>query len=278
MGEQAAALRELILRIVAPADPQSPEYANPLLLAGRLPDTLQIDLPLPPATRVLGSLLLTKRTTIYLESQTLPRQILSFYRERLPALRWSFFGEARNLGGFTVGEVPERASCQFCSATEAAGLSVSAHVTPSGVTDLRLQLVTDPSQTPCANPNTPPAWEYRNRQPRLPELAAPSEGDIVGGGGSGSPWHCESRGYLYTGMALSAVANHYGLQFQTSGWIRQDEGNDELVAWSRWARQAEEDRSVDALFLAVRYPNTDRYFLVARASYPDEASAPIAQP
>lgn len=264
IGEATGPLRELIQRIVAPAHPSSLDYANPELIVGRLPDALPIELPLPPASRVLGSLALGRRTMIYLESETRPQQILAFYRTHLSPPSWTFFGERRGLGGFAAASMPEAIAAQFCPAVTGPAISLGARVRPDGVADAQIEVIIDLDQTPCGNPNSPLTWEYRTQQPQLPILVAPPQSDFADGGGSGSELHWESRGYLYTALDLRTVADFYAHQFVTAGWQERGRGGDEVVRWSRWGSQ--EDEGVEALYLTVQQADRAGYFLLARAS------------
>jgi hypothetical protein len=267
-GGIVEALRELILRIVAPADPNSPDASNPELFVGRMPNALPVELPLPPRSRVLGGLVLDGRTTIYLESETPPSEIVALYRTHLPAPSWNFLGEKTDLGGFAAPRVLEAKDVQFCPEGEGPAISIEAHARPDGVTDAQINLVTDLSHTPCGNPNVPPAWQYRNRQPGLPKLIAPVEADFAQGGGHGGEAVWEARGYLYTTADLGDVAEHYSRQFEAAGWKEQGRGGDEVVAWSQWSRRDDWGRRVDAIFLAVRHPGSGGYSLTAATSIP----------
>jgi hypothetical protein len=265
-GESTEALRELIQRIVAPADADSLDYADPQLIVGRVPDTLPVELPLPPASRVIGSLVMGRRIAIHLQSETLPRQILAFYRTRLSSSSWTVLGERRGLGGFKANGTAEGISVQFCPVTAGPAISVDAHVRLDGMTEAQIAEVTDLDSTPCGDPNTPLTWEHSSRQPQLPVLIAPPYSDFVGGGGRGSDTYLESQGYLYMAAGLREVAAHYRRQFEIADWKERDRGEDGVSAWSRWRRHDEGGGQLDGLFLTVQYPDHDGYLLLARAS------------
>ena len=269
----ASALRELLLRIALPPPGHNPRDEALQLVAGRLPEGLPITLPLPPGSRVLGSLVTGSRMTIYLSSRTRPRPLLDFYREQLSFPVWTFFGELPQWGGFLPQWLPDPAMLepvtgQFCSEVGGPGVTVMAQVRRVGATEARITVEADPIRTPCGNSMA--AADYHRRPcAQLPVLVAPPESDFVEaegftGGGTDRTIRGEARGYLYTAMDLEAVAAHYGRQFEAAGREREAEGRDDVVAWSTWSRD-EGWQQEDTLFLATRYPDTDRYLLQACA-------------
>ncbi|MBV9279740.1 MAG: hypothetical protein JOZ41_06640, partial [Chloroflexi bacterium] len=264
--DAARALREVLLRIALPPPGHRPPGEPVQLVAGRLPEALPIQLPLPPVSRVLGSVVTGSRTAIFLESRTRPRALLDFYREHLSSPAWSFFGELPRRGGFLPQWLPdpgmlEPITGQFCSEVGGPGVTVTARVGRAGVTEARITVETDPGRTPCGNIMA--AADYRRSPPQLPVLVAPPGSDFVeaeGYTGSGTDHgiRAEARGYLYAATDLQAVAGHYGRQLAAAGWERQGEGRDAVTAWSAWRWEVGEGEREDALFLAVRPPGTDR--------------------
>ncbi len=68
----------------------------------------------------------------------------------------------------------------------------------------------------------------------IPDLAAPPDVPVQGGGGGGSEheWHIQAG--AHTTMPVDALAAHYREQLVRSRWTLRDEGSDSVVAWSRW--------------------------------------------
>jgi hypothetical protein len=267
----AEALEEMIRRLVLPPASIVPGAGTRELIVGRVPDTLPLDLPLPPASQVHGSTVIGENIWIYVETETGPRQILDFYRSRLAPPAWRFLGERRDLGGFAPASMPEFVNTQFCPEGEGPAVSFGATAAPGGSTDLHINVRSDLRLTPCGNPESPPAWEYTNRQPQLPILRAPPGSTFDRGGGSGGADYWESHGFLYTDDDAERIAESYARQFEADGWQEDGSGRDDVAIWSRWDSHDREGQPVYALFLAVRPPGAHGYELIARVTRPGNA-------
>jgi hypothetical protein len=81
-------VQTLALRLLArPFDPQAPQ---PQLLAGRLPDQLPFDLPLPDQCVIVGSFLGNpEEIQIVLDTSQAPAAVIAFYKEQMQAAGWS---------------------------------------------------------------------------------------------------------------------------------------------------------------------------------------------
>lgn len=89
--EDAAALRELAVRLLRARFPGDPEAADEMqLLVGEVPAGLPVELPLPPGSRVVGSLVRgnPRGISIVLDAEQPAEQVLEFYRERLSGAGW----------------------------------------------------------------------------------------------------------------------------------------------------------------------------------------------
>lgn len=89
--EDAAALRELAVRLLRVRFPGAPEASDETqLLVGQVPADLPVELPLPLGSRVVGSLVRgnPRGISIVLDAAEPAEQVLEFYRERLSGAGW----------------------------------------------------------------------------------------------------------------------------------------------------------------------------------------------
>jgi hypothetical protein len=247
----ASALREMILRIAAPEASQ--------LLVGLLPDALKHWLPLPPHTRLLGTLVTGKQRTVYLGSEAQPRQIDAFYRTGFPPSQWTVRDESHRLGGFTARPGRDGIDSLFCPRDSGTAFRVSAYAGSEG-TEVMIHVFGDRETSPCRGRRGWPDGGRRSRQPPLPALPPPPDTGFQGGGGHGGEDSWESSGYLFGVREPGEVPAWYARQFQADGWTETDHGQDEVAAWSRWRKGSE-----SAIFIALRWSATNSYHLIARA-------------
>ncbi len=70
--------------------PGSTELNDVQLLAGKLPENMPVDLPIPDGARIIGSEVQEdKGIYIVLDVPLMPDQALDFYREALPSQNWT---------------------------------------------------------------------------------------------------------------------------------------------------------------------------------------------
>ena len=84
-------LRELALALIAARYPNATDETSgegPQLLPGQLPPSFPGDFPLPPGSRVVGSLV-AARPTIALDTEQPTEEVIAFYTEQLTAAGWN---------------------------------------------------------------------------------------------------------------------------------------------------------------------------------------------
>jgi hypothetical protein len=251
-------LHELILREAAYRDPEGNGPAA-RLLPGALPADLPLVLPIPPATRILGTIITGRWTDIHAVSETQPRDIETLYREAFPSPPWTVIDQSRGLGGFKAGPLIPEFNGLFCPGEASTSFALKAWRRADGPVEVSIHIFTDPTGSPCNHPGHFARGSQR-RQPTLPVLSSPPDAVFSSGGGGGGAEYWESRGYLFTDQHLSDIAGWYGSQFAEDGWTEVGHGLDDLLAWSEWRKASER-----ALFLALRHSGTDACTLIACA-------------
>jgi len=68
----------------------------------------------------------------------------------------------------------------------------------------------------------------------IPNLDAPKDVPVQGGGGGGSESEWVIRAQAHTTMSVADLAAHYRAELRRAGWTLRDEGGDPVVSWSRW--------------------------------------------
>jgi hypothetical protein len=140
---------------------------------------------------------------------------------------------------------------------------------PDGVTDLRLQLLFHPRQSPCAHRDHEPPFERL-----LPKLKAPTGASQIprGGGGGGASWYTSAA--IESDLDRQAIGDHYDRQIAQAGWTRTGEGSDEQQAWSAWSFTDADGQAWQELFSIVKVPQTPRqHFLQLYIAWADDSAA-----
>lgn len=262
------AIRELAERLLESRFPTASGTAHARLLVGAVPDGLPLELPLPPGSKVVGSVIQPaaarpggrptgEATDIVLDAPGDAGAIMSFYDEALTPLGWSgpLGGQGFRHGGFVPAPaVPTRT---FCRSTQGPWLSVRIVAESGGVSDLRIHVDTA-GPGPCANPQgLPPGAAI------LPALAAPAGAAMQGLGGSGGAGLWSSSAIAETEASAADLEAHFALQFTAAGWELSDRGRSNRMAWSRW-RTAEQGEW-RALLMVVEEPEPNQRFMHVRA-------------
>ncbi|MDQ6720134.1 MAG: hypothetical protein M3003_04980 [Candidatus Dormibacteraeota bacterium] len=205
---------------------------------GEAPRNWPADVTAAARTSVIGSV--THRRddhiasmNVYLEGASTADEILGHYDGLLRALGWSPFTPQMpgGVGGFRSA-MPMALGRVFCrtesdpfyslSVAERDGQTRAVITWDAGLDHHPLRQRTGPY-----GPGGPLAH-------LIPDLAAPPDVPVQGGGGGGSEneWHTQAG--AHTDMPVDALAGHYRVQLVRSGWTLRDEGSDPVVAWSRW--------------------------------------------
>lgn len=253
-SDQMVQLRELAERaFTSPYNPgPSGQMTSVKFLPGQLPASLPLQLPVPPAYRIVGSTVLTgfngindksAIVSIYLDAPGAAADVLAFYERELSAKGWKV---SPLKSGFEAGPLYGRIFCQNSTEranTAARSESLVLNVVPtrSGSNDVRINL--NPT-SPCAK-SSPSRLAVGSRQQSLPgenlipPLLSPVKTLINpngGGGGSNDDGmsYFTSNATIDTNLSGSELEAYFAQQLQAAGWKRVEGRNEAPLAWSTW--------------------------------------------
>jgi hypothetical protein len=225
-------LRDLAQRLLSHPHPDGPTSVE--LFLRRLPESLAVDIPLPPASRLVGSALHSrkKRPTLIeavFDAELAPEEVVAAYERVLAEHGWKAFEQFGGMGGgFVPGGVGIARA--FRHGDEGPVLMVAATTGDPKRTDLRLRLDWEiirhlPEMRMHGRP------EGVERMPALhPPYGMPLRGG--GGGGNGASWHSEAS--LETDLPAAELQSHFAKQLERARWTRVAGSADDVVAWSSW--------------------------------------------
>jgi hypothetical protein len=207
------------------------------LFPGQLPKALPVDLPLPPQTQIIGSIVRTKGTGIYqiapgssevyLDVSDTAEHIQAFYQQRLPALGWT---KSESLSSLNKGFIPSTFSYPAVFCKSPAGPSIQLIVSPvlDAPTDVRLTFSN--SDTLCKSANS---RLFANESP-LPTLSSAPQTEVLPLSRGGGNMVYESSAHLNTKLSSQALVQHYELQMERAGWTQQNRQHSGDNFWSSW--------------------------------------------
>jgi hypothetical protein len=262
-----AGLRELALALLAPRYPELSEGESPQLLVGQLPPSITTDMPLPPGSRVVGSLVAT-RPTVVLDTGQSAEDVVNFYHEQLTAAGWTAQEDMPpRHGGFLHSAIFNRQFAHFYRGDDGPSLNVVTSDAPSGRTIVHLTLNPEGARVmfgpgPRSRHMGPDMWRI------LPPIAPPPRSQQSQEGGSGGGDRVSSSARLDTDLDFPAVAAHYIAQLEKGGWQRQQYGEHDPVAWSTWTFADEDNQPWLGLFIVLKRPDVPRrYWLHVQAEW-----------
>ncbi len=247
-----------------------PDDAPTRLLVARLPDPLPVPVPLPDGARIVGSQILGAVATIVLDVDLSEDAALAFYRERLEADGWTLPEQQPGMHGGGFAPSWRTPPLLYCRSARGPSLSVQATAVEGGPTDVRLNLNTDPRQSPCA-----PQPRHPGMRDPLPTLTPPAGARQMPQGGGGGSDGYYSNATLRTDLDPAVIGAHYAAQLRDAGWTAQGEGHAGPVAWSAWTFRDGDGEEWRGLLFALRRPETAGEYVVylrADASAGDAAS------
>ncbi len=257
-GSESELVR-LVRRMFSFRYPGAPEPGEVQVLAGKLPDELPVELPMPDDADVVGSVVQgDENVEIVLDVPGEPESVLAAYEERLAAAGWSepeFGGPPE--GGFVPADGAFGNS--FCREGEEPYLTVTAFALDDGdMSDVRLSLNSSSEGfTPCDEQMVPPGPPGTGVQGLIPRLEAPRDATMLEGGeggGGGDSWYSSST--LKTEMSVADLEQHYREQLEKAGWNREDSGAGGPAAWSTWTFTDDGDRWIGA-FMVLGFPDEE---------------------
>lgn len=258
---------------------------QPLLFPGTIPDDIPLEIPVPPHTRLLGTMADNYRYGNYrsrpfvvmLESDLPLEEAVSWYRTQTAALGWKerVSPDQRASGGFVQSDYHRSARLAFCHTPSCAWLSPTLAERETGTTLVRLDLMLEKEGNPCTQPEQPGPHGSRGHHgllhppgPQLPTLIAPAGAQLQGGGSHLGPKEIQVTSQVTTPLDLDAVAQHYAGQLIQASWTQTEAGAGGPFVWSTWqfTNSGSEPEPWNALFFVLKLPNEPvRYSLDLRA-------------
>ncbi|HLI27987.1 MAG TPA: hypothetical protein VKZ60_13000 [Chloroflexota bacterium] len=232
---ELVALRTLALRLLAaPWQPGLPAPVDPqaTLLAGQVPPAWPSDLPFPPGAHLVGSLVRSSRWATVVVASALPAaEVLAYYRRELSARGWHEpeVGTPR-LGGFAASGLPGQSGALravFVRSEQGPTLTVQTLALANALTDVRLDLQTDPQAVPRA-----PRGGFPMMATVLPTIAPPPRAWQWPLGGSISPSLALASTVVEADADLAALAAHYRQELERAGWILGRTAQQGAAVWS----------------------------------------------
>jgi len=231
-GSDEQMLHDLAQRLLSHPNPDGPTSVE--LFLGRFPESLGLEIPMPPASTLLGVALHSRRQRPTLmeavfDAEREPEEAVAVYERVLAGHGWNSFEQFGGMGG---GFVPGGMGIgrAFRRGDEGPVLMVAATTRESKRTDLRLRL----------------DWEIIRHLPemrmhgrpegaeRMPALHPPEGIPLRGGGGGGSGGSWQSEASLETDLPVAELQSHFARQLERAGWNRAAGSADHVVAWSSW--------------------------------------------
>lgn len=260
-----ASLRELALALIAARYPDATDETSgegPQLLPGQLPPSFPGDFPLPPGSRVVGSLV-AARPTIALDTEQPTEEVIAFYAERLTAAGWNTPEDIPpRQGGFLHSSfgMAGRAHIYFYR-DDGPGLNIMTQTAANGRTSVLISQLPEGAGPMRRGPGGRRGMHY-DVFSLLPPIMPPPKSQQFQEGGSGGEDRVSSSARVETDLDLAALAAHYDAQLERGGWLRTDGGESDPVAWSAWSFESEEKEPWRALLVILKRPDVPRRYWV----------------
>jgi hypothetical protein len=261
--EREELLRKLALRLAT--YPSDPSVSNPQLLVGQLPENLPVTLPIPPNSRVLGSLIRGPQSLqVLLDVPLSGAEIRNFYQSELTTAGWQAPEIPRGFHERGFVHSTSMSYITYWRGTRGPELGIQIFPEEYAYTDVRLRLDADKRS---------PAWHMRhhhNIYEMLPLLYPPAGAQQHGGGGGGNneDVHTSAVVELKEAMNIVDLATHYTKQLEQAGWTLTDIETGQQSAWSVWSFRDKDDEPWQAAFFVMRLPGQkQKYELYLHASW-----------
>ena len=244
-----ARYQDLALRMaVFPGDPRVNE---PSLSLGRLPTNLPLEIPVPPQTQIVGSLVRSQQhADIALDSSLTADAILEFYTQRLSADGWNKIAPMGQFSGGFMQPFQRGVGATFCRGSRGPALSVRIFEGKNGLNEVRINYNADSRNSPCDMGRQRGTMMHEGP---IPSLAPPPSAELMSGGSSGggsNNWHTSAG--LETDLDLGTLASHYTAQLEKAGWQRHDGGQAGPTVWSNWQLKDKEGEPWHGTFFILK--------------------------
>jgi hypothetical protein len=265
----------LAARLLKSHFPYTVSGEKPLVFAGRLPEEMPFEVPVPDGFVLVGSAQVASRgnrrvVEVVLDTDLSASRVRDAYRDLLSEGEWEeeHLGEpggggfARSPRGFLISLGRTLGRSRRGAPVDVPGLStvfrdarrqtliVSAEERRRAPTDVRLRLITGRSPLHRRHRNDPealfvlplltppPRARISDDGVHTGHLAPPFEARTTGGGYGGHGWEHDgacSFAALESDLDLPSITAHYADQLESAGWSRTGGGQDGPQAWNTWA-------------------------------------------
>jgi len=270
-------LAELAARLVAPPYPMPDGSTQTVTLhPAALPPNAGFDLPIPPGSHLVGSLL-RQRTNAnpsfdaVLDVPGNADDVTSFYERELgkKGLTPPQIPQQMQPGGFQGSIGPAKGST-FCKGDGLPYVSVSVFSRLNAANDVRVHF--EPAQSasaqqfmgsPCSQKGGPPPAMTAQR---LPALRAPDGVVLQSSGASFGGPRQQSDAVANTSKTAAELESFFAQQLAAAGWTRVAGAANAPLAFSTW--KVPGDGDWQGVLIVLEMPSKDRRSLMLRAESP----------
>ncbi|HET8905530.1 MAG TPA: hypothetical protein VFN11_01060 [Ktedonobacterales bacterium] len=253
---------ELALALIMERYPEATEGTAPQLLPGQLPPGFIGDFPLPPDTRVVGSLVAI-RPTVVLDTGQSAEEVVAFYTAKLAKAGWETPGEMPPRQGGFLHSGPHGGAMRHSSVFyrgDRPNLHVMAYNAPGGRTTVHLSVLPNHGGPMRRGPHG--RGMHYDIFSLLPPIAPPPNSQQFQEGGGGGNDRVTTSARVESDLDLASLAAHYTAQLEQGGWQRTNSGESDPVAWSTWNFDDEDREPWRALVIVLRRPDLPRHYWV----------------
>ena len=226
------ALRELVVRILAPRYPGATDPASFTLLPGALPATLPVQLDLPTGSRVVGSVVRgSQGTEIVLDVPLTAQEAVQQFRDSFARQGLvDPYGDGTPSGFQSTETVT---SLTMCRQGEVASVNVTAYGQASGPTDVHIRTLNAPEKGGVMCGQMPRPIQPLPRD-LIPPLVAPQGVRMTSLSMDANPDGVYSQALVETGQSPRSLEEHFANQLIEAGWKRQGREVGTGTATSSW--------------------------------------------
>lgn len=283
MSEDSSANQLEQLMALAVSLHASRDDLQPRLLPGRIPEDCPLQMPMPPHTRLLGTLAHRHRFVIMLESELPLNEASNWYRTQLAALEWKERGKERvwpeeqPTGESSWSDGRPAVELTFWNPSIRPLLVGHVWVTlveredVTTLVHLHVMLNRDAFYLYQAQPKQPEPPDILGPLHRavrlLPTLFAPADAQLRDEESHVGPAEIQMTAEVTTPLDLVALGQHYTKQLHRT-WTQTEAGGSGPFVWSTWQFTSTDPEPVpwSALVLILKVPDKpDHYTLELRA-------------
>ena len=244
-------LRQLLQRTI--------ELQRSTVLEHRVPEKFVDLIPMPPAARLLGSVVRgndadPEQVTAYLDVPGSAGTVKSWYETALASL--GYRPQLPRMpsgppGGFRHTMIhPFGAGAVYCKGPDSPYYQLGLRG-GADVQDVTLSWNGgEMGWNPCA-PERHHGPPMSDAMRSLPTLDAPNGVMMQGGGGGGSDSMWTSYGQAFTDIPATELRDHFAAQLVAAGCTEVDRGGDATAAWGRWKLPQDDDETIVAVIAAL---------------------------